>query len=146
MEALMFTRILLPADSSDNALRAVDYVIALRERLGTPIDIHLLNVQRSVSGDVSTFVGKDTLRQYHHDNGLKALERARARLDASKLPYTHHLVVGDPSKMISQYAKEKECDHIVMGRRGLGSFTGALLGSVVHKTLHLAEQPVTLVK
>jgi nucleotide-binding universal stress UspA family protein len=48
--------------------------------------------------------------------------------------------------MISQYAKEKGCDHIVMGRRGLGSFTGGLLGSVAHKVLHLAEPPVVLVK
>jgi nucleotide-binding universal stress UspA family protein len=146
MEALMFDRVLLCADASDNALRAVDYVIGLRERLGTPIDIHLLNVQRPVSGDVSTFVGKGALRQYHHDNGLKALERARARLDASGLPYTFHLLVGDPAQMISQYAREKGCDHIVLGRRGLGSFTGGLLGSVAHKVLHTAEPPVVLVK
>jgi nucleotide-binding universal stress UspA family protein len=48
--------------------------------------------------------------------------------------------------MIAGYAKEKGCDHIVMGRRGLGSFTGGLLGSVAQKTLQLAEQPVLLVK
>jgi nucleotide-binding universal stress UspA family protein len=142
----MFDRILLCADASDNALRAVDYVIALRERLGTPTDLHLLNVQRPVSGDVSMFVGKGALRQYHHDNGLKALERARARLDSAGVPYTFHLLVGDPGQMISQYAREKQCDQIVMGRRGLGSFTGGLLGSVAHKVLHLAEQPVLLVK
>ena len=35
--------------------------------------------------------------------------------------------------------------HIVMGRRGLGSYTGAVLGSVAQKTLQLAEQPVLLV-
>ena len=29
----MFSRILLAVDSSDNALRAVDYVVALREHL-----------------------------------------------------------------------------------------------------------------
>ena len=142
----MFGRILLPVDPSDNALRAVDYVMALREQLGAPFDLHLLNVQRPVTGDVSTFVGKEALRQYHHDNGLKALERARTRLDAARLPYSYHLLVGDPSQMISQYARDKGCDHIVMGRRGLGSFTGGLLGSVAHKVLHLASQPVTLVK
>jgi nucleotide-binding universal stress UspA family protein len=142
----VFGRILLPADASDNALRAVDYVIALRAQLGTPLDIHLLNVQRPVSGDVSTFVGKEALRKYHHDRGLEALTRARGRLDASAVPYTFHLLVGDPGQMISQYAKEKGCDHIVMGRRGLGSFTGGLLGSVAHKVLHLAEPPVVLVK
>jgi nucleotide-binding universal stress UspA family protein len=144
----MFSRILLPADASENALRAVDYVIGLREVLGPKqaIDLHLLNVQRSVSGDVSTFVSKEALRQYHHDNGLKALAKARARLDASGVSYSYHLLVGEPGPLISQYAQEKQCDHIVMGRRGLGSFTGGLLGSVAHKVLHLAHQPVVLVK
>jgi len=142
----MFDRILLAADSSDNALRAVDYVIALQKRLGTPIDIHLLNVQRPLTGDVSTFVGKGALRDYHHERGLQALERARARLDEHKVAYTYHLLVGPPWQMISGYAKEKGCDLIVMGRRGLGSFTGGLLGSVAQKTLQLAEQPVLLVK
>jgi nucleotide-binding universal stress UspA family protein len=146
MEALMFDRVLLAADASDNALRAVDYVIALRERIGAPIDLHLLNVQRPVTGDVSMFVGKEALRQHHHDKGLKALERARARLDASGLPYTYHLLVGSPWQGIAQYATDKGCDLIVMGRRGVGSFTGALLGSVAQKVLHLANQPVTLVK
>ena len=103
-------------------------------------------MQRPVTGDVSMFVGKDALRQYHHDNGVKALERARARLDAGGLAYSYHLLVGPPWQMITQYAREKECDHIVMGRRGLGSFTGALLGSVAHKTLQLADPPVVLVK
>jgi nucleotide-binding universal stress UspA family protein len=142
----MLERVLLCADSSDNAVRAADYVIALRRRLGSAIDLHLLNVQRPVSGDVSAFVAKESLRQYHHDNGLKALARARARLDAGGVPYTYHLLVGDPGQMISQYAREKHCDHIVMGRRGLGSFTGGLLGSVALKVLHNAEPPVVLVK
>jgi nucleotide-binding universal stress UspA family protein len=144
----MFNRILLAADASDNALRAVDYVVALVEALRPlhAVDVHLLNVQRPLTGDVSTFVPKEQLRDYHHERGLKALERARARLDERKVPYTYHLLVGPPWQMIAGYAKEKACDHIVMGQRGLGSFTGALLGSVAQKTLRLAEVPVVLVK
>jgi len=83
----------------------------------------------------------------HHPNLVdRDLNRGEARLDASGLPYTFHLLVGDPAQMISQYAREKACDHIVLGRRGLGSFTGGLLGSVAHKVLHTAEPPVVLVK
>ena len=111
-----------------------------------PLDIHLLNVQRPVTGDVSAFVAKEALRDYHHERGMKALERARARLDERGVAYTFHLLVGPPWQMIAGYAREKACDHIVMGRRGLGSFTGGLLGSVAQKTLQLAEAPVVLVK
>jgi len=144
----VLTRVVLPADSSDNALRAVDYVIALcgQLRMLWEIDVHLLNVQRPVSGDVGAFVGREGLRKYHHDNGVKALARARERLDAAPVPYTFHLLVGDPGQTISRYAREKDCALIVMGRRGLGSFTGGLLGSVAHRVLELADQPVLLVK
>jgi len=144
----VLARILLAADASDNALRAVDYASALCEWLRPlqPVDLHLLNVQRPLPGDVGTFVPKGELRDYHHERGLQALERPRARLDERKVPYTYHLLVGPPWQMIAGYAKEKGCDHIVMGRRGLGSFTGGLLGSVAQKTLQLAEAPVVLVK
>jgi nucleotide-binding universal stress UspA family protein len=144
----VFDRILLAADASDNALRAVDYVAALYQAMQPlhEIDVHLLNVQRPLTGDVSTFVAKEQLRDYHHERGLQALERPRARLDERKVPYTFHLLVGPPWQMIAGYAKEKGCDHIVMGRRGLGSFTGGLIGSVAQKTLQLAEVPVVLVK
>ena len=89
----MLNRILLAADASDNALRAVDYVIALCGELRALRDRpHLLNVQRPVTGDVSAFVAKEALRDYH-DRGMKALERARARLDERGVPYSFHLLV-----------------------------------------------------
>ena len=71
----MINRILLAADASDNALRAVDYVIGLCDELRAqhPIDIHLLNVQRPLTGDVGTFVAKEALRDYHHEPILASM-------------------------------------------------------------------------
>ncbi|HEX9811647.1 MAG TPA: universal stress protein [Burkholderiales bacterium] len=46
----------------------------------------------------------------------------------------------------SQYAREKRCDQIYIGTRGLGPITGMLLGSVTTKVLHLSDVPVLLVK
>ena len=55
-----FNRVLLPVDASDNAARAVEYVIEhLRAHPARDaVELHLLNVQRPVSGDVSSFVTK----------------------------------------------------------------------------------------
>ena len=101
----MFNRILLAADASDNALRAVEYVIKLGEELRAlhAIDIHLLNVQRPVTGDVSAFVAKEALRDYHHDRGVKALERAarparRARRGLHRSP-AGRPAVGDDHRL-----------------------------------------------
>ena len=86
------------------------------------------------------------LQQFYQDEGLAALKSARDRLDAARIPYTFHIGIGEPAEIIAQYAREKECDQIIMGTRGLGSVGGLLLGSVAMKVLHLASVPVLLVK
>ena len=94
----LVNRILLPVDASDNAAHAVEYVIAMRRHHPVPeaMDIHLLNVQREVSGDVSHFVAKESLQDYHRENSVKALERARKMLDDAGAKYSVHMLVGNP--------------------------------------------------
>ena len=146
--ASLVNRILLPVDASDNAARAVEYAIAMRRHHPAPeaMDIHLLNVQREVSGDVSRFVAKESLHDYHRENSVKALERARKMLDAAGVKYGVHMLVGKPWEAISNYAKANHCEQIVMGTRGLGSYTGALLGSVAQGVAQRSTVPVLLVK
>jgi len=62
----------------------------------------------------------------------------RARGQGAKLVRTS-VSVGDPAQAIVAVAKAEEADLITMGRRGLGSATGLLMGSVSNKVAHLAE-------
>ena len=48
--------------------------------------------------------------------------------------------------MIIRYAKEMDCDQIVIGPRGLGTVKGILLGSVASKVMQLSTMPVLLIK
>jgi YjbE family integral membrane protein len=141
-------RVLLAVDGSEGAANAVRRLLGLRGELrqGATLDVHLLNVQRPVSGDVSRFVAGKTLDDYHHERGAKALEPARALLDAAGLVHQDIQRVGDPGPTIAEVAREKACDLIVMGARGLGSHTGALLGSVTQSTIEHAGVPVLVVK
>jgi nucleotide-binding universal stress UspA family protein len=139
----MTSRILLPVDGSAAALRAVDQVIKAAAGHKTQPVIHLLNVQAALP----EFVSRAQLDAYHRDEGMKALQPARAKLDAAGLKYEHHIGVGeDPAQVIASYVKDKQCDQLVMGTRGLGSVAGALLGSVTTKTLHLVSVPVLLIR
>ncbi|MBI5439398.1 MAG: universal stress protein [Nitrosomonadales bacterium] len=140
-------KILVPVDGSANAQRAVDYVInnipALKERP----QLLLLNVQWNVAtGNVKLFINQKTIDDYYREQGMAALQPARAALDAAALPYQYHISVGTPGEAIVQYASEQGADQIVMGRQGQGGLQALLLGSVVHKVLHLASCPVLLVK
>jgi len=140
-------RILLPIDDSEASLRAVDQVLKKAGRRKEPAEIFLLNVQLALRQGVTAFVSPQQIDGYHHDEGIKALARARAKLDAAKLPYHFHIGVGEePAQVIASYARDKKCDQVVMGTRGLGSVAGVLLGSVTTKVLHLLDVPILLVK
>ncbi len=77
---------------------------------------------------------------------MAALKPAMQKLDAAGVKYVHHIAVGEPAEVIVKFAKEKGCDEIVMGARGVGSTASLLLGSVATKVIHLTEIPVLLVK
>ena len=141
-------RVLLAVDGSEQAARAVRRVLALRDELrdGGQLQVHLINVQRPVSGDVARFVPGQTLEDYHRERGEKALEPARALFAAAGVPHEDHLRVGDPGETIAATALDTASDLIVMGARGLGTHTAAMIGSVAQSTIERAGVPVLVVK
>ena len=141
-------RVLLAVDSSEGALHAVRQLQALRQQLREPaaVELHLINVQRPVSGDVSSFVSANSLDEYYRERSEAALAPAREWLAAQGLSATEHQRVGVPGPTIAQAAQQQGCDLIVMGSRGLGSHTSAVVGSVAMGTVEHASVPVLLVK
>ncbi len=141
-------KLLVPVDGSDSANRAVEHLIKKMAWYREGAEIHLLNVQHPIryGSRVTAVVGQDKINQYHHDEGMAALKTAMQKLDAASIKYRYHIGVGDEADTIVKYAKEKGCDQIFMGTRGMGSVSSLLLGSVATKVIHLAEVPVVLVK
>jgi nucleotide-binding universal stress UspA family protein len=58
--------------------------------------------------------------------------------------YETELVGGPPAQTIANVARVRHADEIVVGARGLGRVR-ALLGSVSHELLHLADRPVVVI-
>ncbi|MGA7748620.1 MAG: universal stress protein [Gallionella sp.] len=140
-------KILIPVDGSDYALHAVDYVAKNVAAFKETPQVLLLNVQWNVAaGNVKLFISQETINDYYREQGMAALQSARAALDAAVFPYQYHISVGTPAEAIAQYAHQQNVDQIVMGRHGQGGLQSLLLGSVVNKVLHLANCPVLLVK
>jgi len=141
-------RILLAVDGSPPSARAVQHVLAMRSEFRDPaaVELHLLNVQYPVSGDVSSFVTKEALQDYRRQQADEALADARTALQAAGLPFKEHQRVGSPGAAIAEVAQAQECDLIVMGARGQGKASSALLGSAAQGTLELSPVPVLLVK
>jgi nucleotide-binding universal stress UspA family protein len=140
-------RVLVAVDPSATAAHAVRYLIGLRDewRGGVP-EVLLVNVQRALPGETSIAVPALAAENYHHERSELALAPARALLEAAGISCKEHTLVGDPGARIAQLARDQSCDMIVMGTRGLGSHTGALVGSVAQATLEHATVPVLFVK
>ena len=139
-------KVLILVDGSENSDRAVSHVIGLVPLLKDDLEIHLLNVQPTVPGNVRRHISQEELNKYHHDEAIVALASARKLLDAAGIGYTYHIGVGDVSDIAVQYVRDKQLRQIVMGARGLGSVARLLLGSVATRLIHSSEVPVLLVK
>jgi nucleotide-binding universal stress UspA family protein len=140
--------VLLATDGSAGAGKALGHLLELRSKLRDPdsMQLHLLNVQRPVSGDVSSFVAARSLGDYHRERSEKALQPARDVLKAAGLGFSEHREVGDPGPTIAAVAATQGCDLIVVGANGGRSHTAGLLGSVAASTLERASMPVLVVR
>ena len=59
--------------------------------------------------------------------------------------YTLETIVGPPGYVLSNLAKSKEYDLIIMGSHGHSDIAGLFLGSVTHKVLNTIYCPVLVV-
>ena len=141
-------KFLVPVDGSEPCSETIKQ---LRKYLGwikDEVEIHLLNVQPHLpfGKRASEVLGREAVAHYHEENGMAALKPARKLLDEAKFPYQHSIVIGEPAEAIADYAKQKGCDQIIMGTRGMGTVAGLVLGSVATKVIQLSPVPVLLMK
>ncbi len=140
-------KILIAADGSDCAARAIESLIEHIKWFAGQPELHLLYVHPPVPIGLATqHIAEDVLERYYREEGEQALASAQERLAAAHLPFTRHIHVGSVAETIVNLAGELGCDLICMGTHGRGTVAGALLGSVATKVLHLSSVPVLLAK
>jgi nucleotide-binding universal stress UspA family protein len=146
----MFKTVVLALDGSEHAERALQTVAKLVED-GAVDTIHLLNVVPPRASEMvlsaESYIEIEhayvATLGYETDLGRELVARAAQRLKAVGASWIHeHVISGDPAKRVVDLAEEVDADLIVMGRRGLGGFTGALLGSVTRRVQH--ETPIAV--
>jgi len=87
------------------------------------------------------------MRGMHQSEQKELAQRLRAAADGvpDDLSVTTQLLDGDPAREILHHAREGNHDVIVMGSRGRGRVTAALLGSVSNRVMHDATVPVIVI-
>lgn len=137
---------LVPVDGTEISLKPVDWLVVHHDDWKETPAIHLLSVQPALPGDVSGFVGADQVKDFHREEGLKALAKAARRLKTAGIEPQLHVAVGASAETIVEFARSRGCDQILLGTRGHTGLGGTLLGSVAAKVVHLAHLPVLIVR
>lgn len=144
---VVMKNILVPVDGSEPSLRALRAALTLAKDQSSTCTVHVLNVQAPIiSNNVARFFTADVLDAYYQDEGKEALKTAKALLAQEQIPYQIHITVGQIAEKVQAYIEEHNCDHVVMGTRGLGAVPGLLLGSATTKVLSRITVPITLIK
>jgi len=142
---MSFTNILMSYDGSEPSKKALEKAIALTEQNNAKLTLlHAYHVPSMVSTHPFLIVPPEYMTNVADTENL-IVEELRALV--SHLSNAQAVVAnGQPAKVILDYAKEQQCDLIVMGSRGLGGLQELVLGSVSHNVVQHAPIPVLIVK
>lgn len=129
-------------DGSDAARAAVDYAARRAGSDGVVIPLHAFGPPREWTGHP---IYEDVLQQ-HRSKGQELLDELIGGPEAalSGVEVDCELLAGDPAEALARVAEVRDADEIVIGSRGFGPLR-AILGSVSHDLLHLADRPVTVI-
>lgn len=141
-------KVLVAFDGSDSSKRALQYVIDFARDHSVAVQVHLLNVQLepTLYGEYITPEMIDQMQQKLLDAASKTLEWAGDQLRSAGIESQTHTALGNVAEQVALLVEQQNCDTVVMGTRGLGNFTGLLLGSVATRVVHEVSVPVLLVK
>ena len=78
--------------------------------------------------------------------GEHLLAPARALLEAAGVAYETDIGLGDPAHTLVDMAERNGADMVVIGAKGHGALSSALLGSVSQEVARACAVPVTIVK
>jgi nucleotide-binding universal stress UspA family protein len=139
----MAAHVVVGADGSSPSQIAVDWAAEDAARRGC--DLRIVHVYESARYDdpVQTPPGfHDSVMEYGRDVLEKAISRARNR--APWIEVNASLESGRVVEVLQREAEDAE--QVVVGSRGLGGFTGLLLGSISRSLAGHAAAPVVVVK
>lgn len=140
--------VLVAYDGSQPSKRALQYVIEQARDSASPMQIHVINVQHGavVYGDYVTASMIEEINNGLLDEADKVLKEAAATLAEAEVAHKTHAAMGNVAEQVNAAIKQLGCDTVVMGTRGLGSFSGLMLGSVANRVIHEVSVPVILIK
>ena len=135
-------RILIPLDGSKNSLRALDMAIYFAKSHNAKLlGVHVIDLPV-----VLEFTPLDPIGDRLEHEARRILKKAKNRCSKSSVSFNSKILHGSAGPMIVNLAQKNKFDLIVTGARGLGSFSGIVLGSVSNYIIQKSKIPVIVIK
>ena len=154
---LVYWRILVAVDGSEQSYKALDHAAAIAEKFGS--ELTLLTVVPRVMIPVFSHEGSGApplsvaRKMTQYQEGMKAIYQnvltkaeARVRSEHPDLNVSTILKEGRPSATIVDVAEKDGYDLIVMGSRGIRGIKGWILGSTSRGVVDSCTKPVLIIK
>jgi nucleotide-binding universal stress UspA family protein len=141
----MFTKILVPADGSDNSYRALEAALVFSEKLGSSISVVNVMEQVPITHIESEKLLSELLEAYKKEN-QEILSKCSDIAHQKGITIKTVLLQGNPAPVILDYIKKENFDLVIMGSRGMGKFKELILGSVSSKIMHHSPCAVMIIR
>jgi universal stress protein A len=137
---------LVPIDFSEYAEQALEYAIALADKLQARLTLlHVIHDLPIGAGDMASALPYEYMQEIEagvQQSMEELLDRARdAGLEGDVV-----IVHGVPFQAILDAAEDRNVDLIIMGTHGRTGLPHALMGSVAEKVVRLASCPVLVTR
>lgn len=140
-------KILVTTDGSRNATKALLKSKELAKAFDAKIDI--LTIAKDVISNPYLTIEYSAVHPSQKDFealAKKILQDAKSNFDDSDIEVNTKLLRGNAAEMIMEEIEDNDYDLVVMGSRGLGTFSRTILGSVSQKVLNHVDTSVLIVK
>ncbi len=145
MSDILFHKVLVPVDESEQAMRAVLKAVDLAAS-GIIGELVLLNVYDNSKVDITKLHNHDKLDELRTES-LELLRKYEAVLQEKGVQPRLKRAGGEPSALIMDVIEnDGQYDLVIMGSRRLNKFQELAFGSVSDRVCRLVDVPVLVVK
>ena len=147
-ETRLFSRILVPLDTSERSARIVPYMAQLAKKLKVEIILfHVVELGKHVHtiGGLEYVPFNDQDIDKEKEEAQSYLNGIASNISRLKSTVKGEIRVGDSAEEIIKVATEKDCSLIAMSSHGYSGIEGWAYGSVTSKILHALNNSIMFV-